>query len=384
MRRDGSFAIAVLPALGSSLSDHARHGQLDRLLTYYFPAYLERFRRIRFFSYEPERLEDFTDDVALRRNVELVTPTRVLPRRAAAVAIATGPRRAALRECVIARVLQAPGALPALLTRTPYVCTYGYDYAQFTEIPPAGPLTRPVLTGKRLLMRAGLTAVLGRAATTIVTTKVGEAQARDLGARDVVEVPNGVDLDRFAPRQAAQEYDVMFVGRLTPQKDLATLLRALAQLEDVTCAVVGDGPLRAELETEAARLEVAVRFFGTIDTRRVPDLLGRTRTFVLPSRFEGHPKALLEALAAGVACVASDIAATRDLAADEAVALFPPGDDVRLATTLRRLLADADSRGALAARGRALAVRRFDLRTLLGKETDLLAEIATRHGRTAP
>ncbi len=380
MRR-AAQTLGVLPALGSSLGDFRRHGQLDRLLSYYFPAYLEGFDRIRFFSYEPERIEELTDDPALRAGIEIVAPKQLLPRRLAALALAAGPRRAALRGCVVARVLQAPGALPAVLTLTPYVCTYGYSYAQFTQIEIAGPLAKPMLAGKQAVMRLGLSALLRRAEATIVTTAAGEAEARALGATAIVHVPNGVDLELFAPRQAQAEHDIVFVGRLTPQKDVPTLLRACARIDGARVAVVGDGPLRSELEAEAERLGVEARFLGSVGLRSVADLLARSRVFVLPSRFEGHPKALVEALAAGVACVGSDIDGIHELAADGAVEVFPPGDAGALAATLRGLLADDARRARLAAAGRRLAVERFDLQRLLRTETRLLADVARRSQR---
>jgi glycosyltransferase involved in cell wall biosynthesis len=378
MRRDASMTLGVLPALGGSLTDFRRHGQLDRLVSYYFPAYLEAFPRVRFFSHEPERWEEFTEDAALRGGVEVVAPERMLPRRLAALALAAGPRRSALRDCAVVRVLQAPGALPAALAGAPYVCTYGYSYPQFTQLPLAGPFAQPVLAGKRTLMRVGLSALLRRAEATIVTTAAGEAEARSLGAKTVVRVPNGVDLEVFAPRGAPAEHDVAFVGRLTPQKDVPTLLRALAQLNGTRLVVVGDGPLRPELEAEARRLGLEARFLGAVGVPVVADVLARSRVFVLPSRFEGHPKALLEALAAGAACVGSDIDGIRELAADGAVELFPVGDAAALAAVLRALLLDDARRVRLATVGRALAAERFDLRPLLRAETRLLAGVAAR------
>ena len=376
MPRAATRTLGVLPALGSSLADFRRHGQLDRLLSYYFPAYLEGFDRIRFFSYEPERLDEFTDDPTLRARIEVVAPQRRLPRRLAAASLAAGGRGRLLRACAIARVLQAPGALPAAFTRTPYVCTYGYSYPRFTGVVAPGAVAGAALAGKRAVMRAGLSLLLRRAEATIVTTTAGEVEALGLGARKVVYVPNGVDLDLFGAEPSGGDFDVLFVGRLTEQKDVPTLLRACARIQGVRLGIVGDGPLRPGLEAQARDLGLSARFFGNIDGPAVATVLAGSRVFALPSRYEGHPKALIEALAAGVACVGSDIDGIRELGAAGAVELFPPGDEEALAGAIRRVLSDDQRRERLAYAGRSLASRQFDLRQLIRIETQLLVELA--------
>src|SRR5207244_9575786 len=104
-------------------------------------------------------------------------------------------------------------------------------------------------------------------------------------------------------------------GRLVPQKDLETLIRAVAGVpRNLRLCFVGDGPKRGELGRLCTDLGVDCAFAGVVGHGELPEILSRSRCFVLPSRFEGHPKALLEAMAAGLACVASDISGVRDLA----------------------------------------------------------------------
>ena len=115
--------IGVLPPLGGSLDDFTRTGQVERVLEHYLPAYLERFARVRLFSYRKERLEDYTDDPELRARVVLVGASPRLPRRVAAATLGAGRWRGPLQACAVVRVLQAPGAVPALLAGARYVCT---------------------------------------------------------------------------------------------------------------------------------------------------------------------------------------------------------------------------------------------------------------------
>jgi glycosyltransferase involved in cell wall biosynthesis len=368
----GSPLLGVLPPLGGSLTDLARHGQLERLLGYYFPAYLERFRAIRYFSYEPEELAAFTADRALLDRVAVVAPGRPTPRRVHAVLLGLGGRRRLLRECAVVRALHAPGALPAVLARVPFVCTYGYSYAAFTGTSVPG-----ALGVKRAAVRQGLRIALRAAELTIATSAAGEEEARSLGADRIERIPNGVDVRLFSPARARPEHDVTFVGQLVPRKDVATLVRALGRLDaGLRLCVVGEGPEEPRLRGLCAAAGVGATFAGGLPNAEVAAVLARSRCFVLPSRAEGQPKALLEALAAGVPCVASDIPGIRELAATGALLTFPPGDDGRLAAAVDRVLTDDDLNARLGREGRGLAVQRFDLERLLERETALLHDLA--------
>jgi glycosyltransferase involved in cell wall biosynthesis len=369
--------LGCIAGLGGSLTDLARHGQATRLLDYYLPAYLERFDRVRLFSWQDETLAAHTDDPQILGRVQIVAPARPLPRRIQAAALATGRSGALLRECDMVRVLQAPGAVVPMLAAARYVCTYGYSYPAFTNVPAAGPLTPALLRVKRGAMRAGLAALLRRAHATIVTSPAGEEEARDLGARRIWRIPNGVDLNIFYPRVAERRFDIVVVGRLEPQKDLPTLIAAAAQLDPhPRVALVGDGSLRADIARHAAEAGVPLELLGTMPNHAVAETLAESRCFVLPSLYEGHPKALLEAMATAVPCVGTDIPGIRELAAGGGVLLFPPGDAAALAGRLRQLLNDPVRARRVAQAARASVVARFDLRALLHEEAALLAQAA--------
>jgi glycosyltransferase involved in cell wall biosynthesis len=376
---DVSAPLGLLPPLGGSLSDLARTGQVERLLDYYFPAYLEVFETIRYFSYEPERLEAFTQDRELRRRVDVLAPQSRVPRHLRALSLGLGPGRKRLRECSLARAMQAPGAIPALLAGVPYVCTYGYSYPAFTRARFGGELALPA---KRALLRRSLAGVVSRARLVFVTSPLLDVEARRLGATRVHVLPNGVDPSIFTPSDHPPVYDVVYVGELGRAKGVATLLDASAGL-DLSVCVVGDGPERAALEDRAFRSGVRATFCGRMANREVASVLRRSKIFVLPSGREGHPKALLEAMSCGLACIGSDIPAIRELSADAAIMLFPPGDAQALRVCLRRVIKDEALRASLAAAARDAVERRFDLRRLLQEEAALLVELCRRRLPTA-
>ena len=149
---------------------------------------------------------------------------------------------------------------------------------------------------------------------------------------------------------------VLAAGRLAPQKGFGTLLEAAARWRDIRpeplLVIAGEGPLAAELKSEAARLGLDARFPGHRDD--LPALLAAAAVFVLPSVWEGQPLILQEALRAGVPVVATRAGGTPALTGEDAAVLVPPGDARRLADAVRAVLTDE----VLAARLRQAAAAR--------------------------
>ncbi|MBI1964195.1 MAG: glycosyltransferase family 4 protein, partial [Candidatus Rokubacteria bacterium] len=286
-----------------------------------------------------------------------------------------------LRECAALRVFQVTGVIPALVARArfgvPYVTTYGFWYSR---------LSRP---GSRRLLKAAVESVgLRRAAAVIATTEELAARARRLCPR-VELIPNGVDTRHFAPADGARRRDgerrVLYVGRLSAEKNLPALVRAAAMLRDATplrLILVGAGPLEPALRAEAAAAGVAAEFRGVVPQPELPRVYAEADAFVLASFTEGHPKVLLEAMSAGVPVVASDCAGNRSLVADGRTGLlFDPARPDELAERLERVLGDHALAAALARAGREQVVARYDLAALVAREIELVRSVAAGRAR---
>jgi L-malate glycosyltransferase len=146
----------------------------------------------------------------------------------------------------------------------------------------------------------------------------GKAFFRDRGVFGEIQViSGGIDADRFGSEGGPPIWDVVFVGRLSPIKQVDLLLRALAvvkrEIPGIRAVIVGDGPLRQELETLSAALGLGgvVEFAG--QRADVASILGRSRVFVLTSKTEGLSLALMEAMMAGIPAVVSDVGDLGDL-----------------------------------------------------------------------
>lgn len=173
-------------------------------------------------------------------------------------------------------------------------------------------------------------------------------------SRRVTVIRNGIDVDRFGRTQdreqirqelgiAANAFTVITVCRLNRPRDFGTLLDAFARLSAVLPAarllIVGDGPLRTTVEQDIVSrgLSDHVALLGT--RQRVPEILHAADAFVLSSAgWEGLPLTVLEAQAAGLPVVASDVGGTREALLDGCSGwLFAPGDAQALAGYLLAL-----------------------------------------------
>ena len=170
------------------------------------------------------------------------------------------------------------------------------------------------------------------------------------------------------------------VARLSPQKAHDVLLRAVARLAptrpDLRLVVVGDGAEKAAAQALAAELGIAERVLFTGVRRDVPALLPGFDVACLSSVHEGVPLTVLEAMAAGVPVVATDVGALRDLVTDgEDGYLVPPGDVVALAQRLAELVDDPARRAAFGAAARARAERSFSIEHTVRGYQDLIGEL---------
>jgi glycosyltransferase involved in cell wall biosynthesis len=159
-------------------------------------------------------------------------------------------------------------------------------------------------------------------------------------------------VDVVPPSRGPRE-GVLFTGRLSPEKGLDLLVRAIGQLPDEQLTVVGDGPLRAELEALAEQQAPGrVTFTGHQPKAQVLDRLAAARVAVLPARwYENQPLGVLEAMACGTPMVVTDMGGLPELVQDGLTGVVvPPEDPAALATALRQVRGDAAATMGNAAR----------------------------------
>lgn len=228
---------------------------------------------------------------------------------------------------------------------------------------------------------------------------VGEALAAGFARGRLVWMPNPVDTGLFRPGEAAEveklraRYGVppqavaaVYVGRLAPEKGLRPLIRGFAAASRTSphayLLVVGDGPMRGDLEALAADSGLGpdkIRFAGRVPVDEVPDALRATDVFALTSPSEGFSCALLEAMSAGLPSVVSAIPANLQLIDEGVQGLTVAWDDeAAIGTAFTRLFHDADLRRTMGRAARARAVENYSTEKVVTRYERLFAETVER------
>ncbi|MGQ3051144.1 MAG: glycosyltransferase [Roseateles sp.] len=233
---------------------------------------------------------------------------------------------------------------------------------------------------------------LARRSAALVGVSEGVRQsllAQGLPADKTITIANGIDLARFAHAGGEREAGVVMSARFARQKDHATLIDAIALLASrhglkPPLQLAGTGPHLARIQAQAERMGLLgqVRFLGHHGD--MPGLLRSQAIYVLSTHYEGMPLALVEAMAAGCACIASDVIGVRGVIADGATGLLvPEGDAAALADAIARLLHDPALAARLGAAARERAWAEHGLALMRERYEALITRCATTAVRAA-
>ncbi|MEP3478024.1 MAG: glycosyltransferase [Fuerstiella sp.] len=193
-------------------------------------------------------------------------------------------------------------------------------------------------------------------------------------------IGNGVDLPEGIDQIPRAENELLFVGRLTDQKSPETLLNALSivrrQGNLLRLKMVGTGPLLTALrrQCEQLGLEDVVEFLG--QRADVPMLMQKATALVLPSKWEGMPNVVLEAMANGLPVIASDVDGIRDVIVDGVTGLLvAPTDPDLLASAMIRMVSQTTLRRNLAKTAMAEVAVNYSWDSVVGQYDDLLRRL---------
>lgn len=249
---------------------------------------------------------------------------------------------------------------------------------------------------RRAIERSSAMTVVSRALEMTIRQEFGDA----LDGRPLHIAPMGASLERFHPGLRQPDWPaqhgltrplLLFVGRLAEKKGVTYLLHAMAspriRQTSASLAVIGDGPLRAELEAEAAALNLTdrVRFLGSFDHRQLPAAYASADMFCAPFIIakdgdrEGLPTVLSEAGASGLPCVASDVGGVAEILMDRQTGLVVPQKDVAaLIDALAALIDDEPARRRLGEEA-LRHVRQFGWDAIGARYAQILRQIIQEH-----
>lgn len=230
---------------------------------------------------------------------------------------------------------------------------------------------------------------LAQAWIVVLSTHMRESLMRyGLDGATIRLIPNGVDIASFAPgpEQEEQALTVVCVANFRHQKGLDVLLCAwsllIEQLPEARLILVGAGPLFAPLQRLAEELEItaSVEFAGLCAD--VARQYQRGRVAVLPSRWEGMPNALLEAMACGRACVATRVSGSEDILFQEKHGLLVEAEDRDgLAAALWLLLTEPELARRYGQAARQHIEQHYTLKRIMDRHRELYAELLAHYAQ---
>lgn len=280
-----------------------------------------------------------------------------------------------LKRCDVFKTNQMDGAIAAILAARllcrPLFLRTGYMHSLFIgRIYAGNPLRRclATFTEKLALRHCDAVSVSSQSDRDYVVERYG------LPVRPLFVLGNYIDVERFSPRRGKPKSNrLIFVGRLSPQKNLVAAIQACAQAQ-VGLDVIGDGPDRKMLHELADAVKADVRWLGVFPNERLPEHLAEYRFFYLPSLWEGMPKALLEAMSAGLVCIGNDTIGINEVIEDGVTGYLSRGaDPAALATAIRRALSgDVD---AVSAAARDFVSRNFSLSEIARQEREIFSAL---------
>lgn len=202
-------------------------------------------------------------------------------------------------------------------------------------------------------------------------------------------IPDFVDVDLFQPAPSAKRYDLVYIGRLSAEKNLGALLQAVKEL-NLSVAIVGGRNLSTQdsaqgedeedkLKRNFGSLDGRIHWLGRLNNDELPNIMNQSRVFVLCSFIEGQPRALIEAMACGMPIIGSNVRGTRNTVEHKVTGYLCDTDADSVAAAIRTVLSNSELMRKMGANARKHAVEHFSLEQQARREHELLRNVVQRY-----
>ncbi|TWF48082.1 glycosyltransferase family 4 protein [Neorhizobium alkalisoli] len=206
-------------------------------------------------------------------------------------------------------------------------------------------------------------------------------------------IENSVNTNAFSVNDRGRKRDepklrALFVGRVEDASKGVLWLREIldALPETVTLTVAGSGPDIEKLKRRLTAHWNRVTYLGSVSPERIPAIMAEHDALIMPSRYEGLPMTLIEAMAAGCVPVVSHIRAVTDTVVDHEITgfLFPVGNYTAAASALARLHDDRDLLARMSIEARGVVPKRYGVERMAGRYNDVIRSIAMTRPKLSP
>jgi glycosyltransferase involved in cell wall biosynthesis len=253
--------------------------------------------------------------------------------------------------------------------RKPLICRMGYMWSEFVNYE-NGSVEKVKQLENNLFRSADRIIVTTNEMRENILERIPDSKAK------TSVVPNYVETDRFTLNtDMLKEFDILFVGRLSPQKNVSALLTALSDL-DIKAIIIGNGELRDELQSQFGDLNGKVSWQRNIPNSKLPAMMNRSRIFILPSHYEGHPKTLIEAMSCGMSVIGADSPGIREIIRHGENGWLCGTDVESIGKAIRKLLKDPALAQRFGDNARKFVLQNYALEDIVEKELQIIKDVA--------
>ncbi|MFC1912156.1 glycosyltransferase family 4 protein [Chloroflexota bacterium] len=188
-------------------------------------------------------------------------------------------------------------------------------------------------------------------------------------------LPNYVDTDLFRPESNNKEHNLLiYVGRFHPEKNLKMLIDVMNKLPQYKLAIVGGyGPSKEELYQYASKQRISnVNFIGPVENEMLPVYLNKAEAFIIASKHEGHPKALIEAMACGLPCIGTNVPGIKEVIIDGETGILCEKTEESIRTAIVQLLDHTEQMRQMGANARKFAFEHYSMEKVLNRKLSLI------------
>lgn len=360
------MTLGLILAIGESFTDLNKRGQASRMIGSNIKIYSKSFDKVFIFTYANEKW-------ILPKNCHLIANKFNIPRFFYSIVMPIINYRE-FNKCDIFRAFQLTGGIPAsiakIIMKKKFIFNYGYEYSKFAI------LEKKYL---RAILFKPLTLIICIFSSKIIVTAQSLAQNIPIFAKEkIIIIPNSVDTKVFRPnkyKKYKKVTQILFVGRLEPEKNLKNLILALSDIKNFVLTIIGNGSQERSLKQMSKMMKLPINFIRKVEYKKIPAFFQKSDIFILPSVAEGHSKVLLEAQSSGLACIVCDIPQNKDFVENGVNGIISKPTVKDISNSIKKLIKDKNLLRHLGKHARANTLKKYESTFLIKKEVSLLKSL---------
>ncbi len=358
--------LALFFTKGISLKDWDEAGNLNREIRLYNEL-AKYFSKICFFTYGSK--EDLEYQKILAHNIKIYPNYWGIPSFLYSIFLPFLYKKE-LENCNILKTNQMSGSWSAVLARWIYgkklIVRCGYEWLSFTK-------NQKKALWKKIFIYFIEKFSYNFADRIFITSNKDKKfiiKELNINPEKIEVIPNYINIRLFRPLDVEKEDKIIFIGRLKEEKNLFNLISAIEGLS-IELVLIGSGSLREKLENFTKNKKVSVKFKGNIDNQKLPEELNKSKIFILPSLYEGCPKALLEAMSCEMPCIGTNVEGIKEIIKHKENGYLCETDALSIKKAILEVLSDKGLQQQISQGARQTIISNFSLENIILQEKSI-------------